>query len=70
LTNHLFVNRIVGDLSIDTGDFEYGKFVQEGGIRKVYDFGDELNGLLGEMNEVLAAQEDFPCMAAINSIYL
>ncbi|RZB29897.1 MAG: type I restriction enzyme, R subunit [Desulfobacteraceae bacterium Eth-SRB1] len=49
-------DHIAGNLSIDTEDFEYAPFSQEGGIGKVYQlFGDELNDILDELNEALAA---------------
>jgi len=49
-------DHIAGNLSIETDDFEYGKFIQEGGIGKAYQvFGDGLDGILAEMNGVLAA---------------
>ena len=49
-------DHIAGNLSIETDDFEYGKYIQQGGIGKAYQvFGDELDGILEEMNEVLAA---------------
>jgi len=49
-------NHIAGNLSIETDDFEYAPFSQEGGLGKVYQlFGDELNDILVELNEALAA---------------
>ncbi|MFX0196092.1 MAG: type I restriction-modification enzyme R subunit C-terminal domain-containing protein [Candidatus Hodarchaeota archaeon] len=49
-------DHIAGNLSIETDDFEYAPFSQEGGIGKVYQlFGDELNDILDELNETLAA---------------
>ena len=49
-------DHIAGNLSIDTDDFEYVPFSQEGGFGKVYQlFGDELNNILDELNEALAA---------------
>ena len=49
-------DHIAGNLSIDTEDFEYAPFSQEGGLGKVYQvFGDELNGILNELNKALAA---------------
>ena len=49
-------DHIAGNLSIETDDFEYAPFSQEGGLGKVYQlFGDELNLLLDELNEALAA---------------
>ncbi len=47
---------IAGNLSIETDDFEYAPFSQEGGLGKVYQlFGDELNDILDELNEALEA---------------
>ena len=49
-------DHIAANLSIETDDFDYAPFAQEGGIGKVYQvFGDELKNILEEMNEVLAA---------------
>jgi type I restriction enzyme, R subunit len=49
-------DHIAGNLSIETDDFEYAPFSQEGGLGKVYQlFGDELNDILDELNEALAA---------------
>lgn len=49
-------DHIAGNLSIDTEDFEYAPFSQEGGLGKVYQvFGDELNDILNELNKALAA---------------
>jgi len=47
---------IAGNLSIEADDFEYGKLIQQGGIGKAYQvFGDELDGILDELNGLLAA---------------
>ena len=47
---------IAGNLSIETDDFEYAPFSQKGGIGKVYQvFGDELNTVIDELNEMLVA---------------
>ena len=44
------------DLGIEPDDFEYAPFAQEGGLGKVYQlFGDELNSLIEQLNETLAA---------------
>lgn len=49
-------DHIAGNLSIETDDFEYGKFIQQGGIGKAYQvFGDKLKKLIEELNGVLAA---------------
>jgi len=49
-------DHVVANLSIERDDFEYVPFAQEGGIGKVYQlFGEELWGMLEELNEVLAA---------------
>lgn len=47
---------VAGNLSIETDDFEYASFSQEGGLGKFYQlFGKEVNILLEELNEQLAA---------------
>jgi type I restriction enzyme R subunit len=47
---------IAANLGIEMDDFDYAPFTQKGGAGKVYQvFGKELNGLLDELNEVLAA---------------
>lgn len=44
------------DLGIEPDDCEYALFAQEGGLGKVYQlFGDELNILIEQLNETLAA---------------
>lgn len=44
------------NLGIEPDDFEYAPFAQEGGLGKVYQlFGDELNTLVEQLNESLAA---------------
>jgi type I restriction enzyme R subunit len=49
-------DHIAANLGIDTDDFEYAPFSQEGGLGKVYQlFGDELNALIEQLNETLAA---------------
>ncbi len=49
-------DHIAGNLSIETDDFEYAPFSQEGGLGKFYQlFGKEVNILLEELNEQLAA---------------
>jgi type I restriction enzyme R subunit len=49
-------DHIAGNLSIETDDFEYTPFSQEGGLGKVHQlFGDELNDILNELNEALSA---------------
>lgn len=49
-------DHIAGNLSIETDDFEYAPFSQEGGLGKVYQlFGDGLKDILDELNEALAA---------------
>jgi type I restriction enzyme R subunit len=50
------VKYIAANLQIETDDFDYGKFAQAGGIGKVWQlFGDDLNVIIDELNEVLAA---------------
>jgi len=52
----LIRDHIAGSLKIEADDFEYTPFAQRGGMGRVYQiFGDELNSLLDELNETLAA---------------
>lgn len=52
----LIRNHIAASLGIEMDDFDYAPFAQKGGAGKVYQvFGKELDGLLDELNEVLAA---------------
>ena len=47
-------DHIATSLGVSVEDFEYAPFYEKGGAVKAYQsFGDELNGLLEEMNEVL-----------------
>ncbi len=49
-------DHIAANLGIETDDFEYAPFSQEGGLGKVYQlFGDDLNTLIEQLNETLAA---------------
>ncbi len=49
-------DHIAANLSIDADDFEYAPFAQEGGLGRVHQiFGDKLDRIIDEMNEVLAA---------------
>lgn len=49
-------DHVAGSLRIDPADFEEVPFRQRGGLGKVYDlFGDDLDTLLDELNEVLVA---------------
>ncbi|MBZ0093556.1 MAG: hypothetical protein K8F27_15220 [Sulfuricellaceae bacterium] len=49
-------DHIAANLGIAPDDFEYAPFAQEGGLGKVYQlFGDELNALIEQLNESLAA---------------
>lgn len=49
-------DHIAANLSIEPDDFEYALFAQEGGLGKVYQlFGDQLNAIIEELNEMLAA---------------
>ena len=48
-------DHIAGSVSMEMGDFQYAPFNQQGGLGKAYElFGDELEGLLQEMNTTLA----------------
>jgi len=52
----LIRDHIAASLGIEMGDFDYAPFAQKGGAGKVYQvFGAELEKLLEELNEVLAA---------------
>jgi len=49
-------DHIAANLSIEVDDFSYAPFVQAGGLGKVHQlFGNELNTIIDEMNEALAA---------------
>ncbi|MEN8233056.1 MAG: type I restriction-modification enzyme R subunit C-terminal domain-containing protein, partial [Thermodesulfobacteriota bacterium] len=49
-------DHIAANLSIDTDDFDYAPFSQQGGLGKVHQiFGDELSAIIEELNEALAA---------------
>ncbi|MCH7614456.1 MAG: hypothetical protein IH978_01775 [Nitrospinae bacterium] len=51
-----FCDHIAANLNIDTEDFDYASFAQEGGLGKVHQvLGDELNKVIEELNENLAA---------------
>jgi type I restriction enzyme R subunit len=53
---HMIRDHIAANLGIAPDDFEYAPFAQEGGLGKVYQlFGDELNSLIEQLNESLAA---------------
>ncbi len=49
-------DHIAANLGIEPDDFEYAPFAQQGGLGKVYQlFGEELNTMIEELNETLAA---------------
>ncbi|MBU1263797.1 MAG: DEAD/DEAH box helicase family protein [Gammaproteobacteria bacterium] len=49
-------DHIAANLGIEPDDFEYAPFAQEGGLGKVYQlFGEELNTIIEQLNESLAA---------------
>ena len=49
-------NHVAANLSIETNDFEYAPFAQEGGLGKIHKvFGDQLNTIIQVLNETLAA---------------
>ncbi|HIE07087.1 MAG TPA: type III restriction endonuclease subunit R, partial [Desulfarculaceae bacterium] len=49
-------DHIAANLGIETDDFDYAPFSQQGGLGKVYQlFGDELNTIIEELNGALAA---------------
>jgi len=48
-------DHIAANLGIEPDDFNYAPFVQQGGLGKVYQlFGDKLNAMIEELNEMLA----------------
>ena len=52
----LIRDHVAGSLAIEMDDFEYAPFAQKGGAGKAYQvFGERLEPLLNELNEVLAA---------------
>jgi type I restriction enzyme R subunit len=49
-------DHVAANLGIEPDDLECGSFAQDGGLGKVYQlFSDELNALLEQLNETLAA---------------
>jgi type I restriction enzyme R subunit len=49
-------DHIAANLQIETEDFDYAPFAQEGGIGKVWQlFGGDLQRIIDELNETLAA---------------
>ena len=49
-------DHIAANLGIETDDFDYAPFAQEGGIGKVVQvFGDKLNEIMRDLNRTLAA---------------
>jgi len=47
---------IAANLAVESDDFEYAPFAQEGGLGKVHQlFGNELNRIIEELNGALAA---------------
>ena len=47
---------IASSFHIDVEDFEYSPFDAKGGLGKMYQlFGDNMNSIIEELNEVLAA---------------
>ncbi len=52
----MFRDHIAANLGIETDDFEYAPFAQEGGLGKIYQiFGHELSIIIEDLNETLAA---------------
>jgi type I restriction enzyme, R subunit len=52
----LIRDHVAANLGIERDDFEYAPFIEHGGLGKIYQlFGDGLNPLLEELNQVLAA---------------
>ena len=53
---HLIKDHIVTSWHVERGDFDYAPFDARGGLGKLWDlFGEEMDGVLAEMNEVLVA---------------
>jgi type I restriction enzyme R subunit len=49
-------DHIAASMSISTDDLDYTPFVERGGIGKAYEvFGDDINSLIADLNEALAA---------------
>jgi len=49
-------DHIAANLGIETEDFDYAPFAQQGGLGKVFQlFGDQLDSIIKELNETLAA---------------
>ena len=49
-------DHVAANLGIETDDFEYAPFAQEGGLGKVHQlFGNDLNRVIEELNGTLAA---------------
>jgi len=49
-------DHIAANLGIETNDFDYAPFAQQGGLGKVHQlFGDELTNIIEELNDALAA---------------
>lgn len=52
----MICDHIASSLAIDADDFSYAPFVQQGGLGRAYQvFGEKLEGILQELNEVLVA---------------
>ncbi len=52
----MICDHIASSLAIDADDFSYAPFVQQGGLGRAYQvFGEKLEGVLQELNEVLVA---------------
>ena len=52
----LIRDQVAASMGMEMDDFEYAPFAQRGGAGKAYQvFGDRLQPLLDELNEVLAA---------------
>jgi len=45
-----------GSCSVSRGDFDYAEFAQRGGLQRAWGlFGEELDAVMGEMNQELVA---------------
>lgn len=52
----MICDHIAANLGIETEDFDYAPFSLQGGLGKIHQlFGEELNVIIKELNEALAA---------------
>ena len=56
MNSTLILDHIAANLGIETEDFDYSPFAQQGGLGKVYAlFGDEYSALLDDLSQALVA---------------